>query len=212
MKFGGLSLTLGAAAALALLIVGASLSTTAGSNPDTDADGVVDLVDNCLGKKNSVNTEGWQDDCDLDGFGDECDGDLNNSGAVNITDYILFGASFNKSHGDANWNHCADMNASGTVNITDYILFGGQFNKVPGPSGLKCASTDATAGNMTGRNRCWFLPNHRVRCPHVGPDRAAAADANDILTNATNGRDLRFINKHHYADRVGELGGHCVFP
>ena len=84
MKLGGLSMTLGAAAALALLIVGASLSTTAGSNPDADNDGVVDLVDNCLGKSNPVNVHGWQDDCDHDGFGDACDGDLNNDGHVNV--------------------------------------------------------------------------------------------------------------------------------
>ena len=68
MKLGGLSMTLGAAAALALLIVGASLSTTAGSNPDADNDGVVDLVDNCSARSNPVNDQGWQNDCDFDGF------------------------------------------------------------------------------------------------------------------------------------------------
>ena len=60
MKLNRLSLTLGASGALALLIVGASLTTTAGSNPDADGDGVIDLVDNCLGIANGVNAQGWQ--------------------------------------------------------------------------------------------------------------------------------------------------------
>ena len=90
MKFGGLSLTLGAAGALALMIVGGSLSTTAGSNPDQDHDGVVDLVDNCLGVNNPVNDQGYQPDCDFDGFGDECDGDLTNDGLVNVPDFNEF--------------------------------------------------------------------------------------------------------------------------
>ena len=109
MKFGGLSLTLGAAGALALMIVGASLSTTAGSNPDADHDGVVDLVDNCLGKANSVNAQGWQSDCDFDGFGDICDGDLDNSGSTDASDFIDFSGAFFSSVGFPNWNHCADM-------------------------------------------------------------------------------------------------------
>ena len=207
MKFGGLSLTLGAAGALALLIVGASLSTTAGSNPDADSDGVVDLVDNCLNKANVPNAQGYQDDCDFDGFGDQCDGDLDNSGGITISDFLLFGASFNKDFGDVGFNECADMSPNGSVNITDYILFGAQqLAGVPGPSGLQCATLDASAANMTGRSRCWFLPNSRVRCI---PGDAGANDAG-VLTSAVSGRDLRFINKEHYANLAGPLGGHCA--
>ena len=206
MKFGGLSLTLGTAGALALLIVGASLSTTAGSNPDADNDGVVDLVDNCVGTNNGPNAQGYQDDCDFDGFGDPCDGDLNNTGAINVADFLLFGASFNKSVGDLLFNECADMNASGAVNVTDFILFGGQqVAGMPGPSGLQCASLDASAANMTGQTRCWFLPNSRVRC---SPSDAGTNDAG-ILTSSVSGRDLRFINKAHYANLPGPAGGHC---
>jgi hypothetical protein len=207
MKFGGLSLTLGASGALALLIVGASLSTTAGSNPDADGDTIIDLVDNCLGKQNKPNAQGYQDDCDFDGFGDACDGDLDNSGAVTVADFILFGASFLKLPGAPLFNECADMNQSGTVNVPDFLLFGAQqIAGVPGPSGLKCAKLDASSPNMTGRARCWFLNNQRIRCP-VG---SQLADASGILTNPTSTRDLRFINKRHYAHIPGGLGGHCV--
>lgn len=207
MKFGGLSLTLGAAGALALLIVGASLSTTAGSNPDADNDGVVDLVDNCSAKSNPVNAQGYQDDCDFDGFGDQCDGDLNNSGAVNVADFLLFGASFNKSVGNPSFNECADMNASGVVNVPDYLLYGAQqIAGAPGPSGLQCAGTTGADPNMTGQQRCWFLPTHRVRCSPGD----AGANAQGILTSAISGRDLRFVSKDHYADIPGPNGGHCA--
>lgn len=211
MKFGGLSMTLGAAGALALAIVGASLSTTAGSNPDADADGVVDLVDNCLGVPNPVNAQGWQDDCDLDGFGDQCDADLNNNGISNSQDFGAFGATYFKVVGDPTWNHCADMNANGAVNGQDFGLFGARYFKEPGPSGLKCASTVDGSANLTGKTRCWFLPTHRVRC---SPDNGNAEGSNHegILTDAGNGRDLRFINKKHYADLTGSLGQHCVYP
>jgi hypothetical protein len=153
-----------------------------------------------------VNAQGWQDDCDFDGFGDSCDGDLNNSGEVNGTDFVFFGKSFNKSVGDPAFNACADMNASGAVNGTDYVFFGKQqLNGVPGPSGLKCASLVPGSGNLTGKNRCWFLPNHRVKC---SPSDAQANDQG-ILTNPVSGRDLRFINKRHYANLSGPAGGHC---
>ena len=49
MKLGGFSVTLGAVAALALLVVGAS-GTFAGPTPDSDGDGVKNLVDNCMAK------------------------------------------------------------------------------------------------------------------------------------------------------------------
>lgn len=215
MKLGGLSMTLGAAGALALLIVGASLSTTAGSNPDADGDGVVDLVDNCLGKANAVNAQGWQDDCDFDGFGDACDGDFDNSGHVTVSDFIAFGQTFKKDRHDGHnpaYNTCADADGNGTVNVSDFISFGQQFKKGPGPSGLKCASRVSGSANLTGKNRCWFLPNHRVRCTHKASGRAAGANDDGVLTDTASGRDLRFLNKRHYADLHGAAGGHCVYP
>jgi len=206
-------MTLGVAAALALLIVGASLSTTAGSNPDADNDGVVDLVDNCLDKANPVNAQGWQEDCDFDGFGDECDGDLNNDGGVGIPDFSVFGGAFLKPQDSPGWNGCADFNHDGGVGIPDFSIFGSLFLQPLGPSGLKCASNVGGSANLTGQQRCWFLPNHRVKCPHDSSgNKAEDADDDGILTNALNRRDLRFINHRHYKDLSGAAGAHCVYP
>ena len=42
MKFGGFSLALGAGAALALLLAGTSMESTAGASPDVDSDTVLE--------------------------------------------------------------------------------------------------------------------------------------------------------------------------
>jgi hypothetical protein len=214
MKLGGFSMTLGAAAALALMIVGASLSTTAGSNPDADGDGIVDLVDNCTIIPNSNNDQGYQDDCDFDGFGDKCDGDFTQDGNVNVPDFGIFSQSFKKPQSDPNYNTCADMTADGSVNVPDFSLFSQNFKKGPGPSGLKCASFDQSSLTMLGERRCIFLPNHRVRCPHLSDGtRATGANDDGILTHPFSSRDLRFVNKNHYDDPgVGYEDGHCLYP
>ena len=173
MKLGGFSVTLGAVAALALLVVGAS-GTFAGPTPDSDSDGVKNLVDNCVDAPNGTNTQGLQVDSDRDGFGNQCDGDLNNSGGVNVTDFVLFGGAFGTNCGavdvagcaDPAYDAAADLNSSGGVNVTDFVLFGAQFSAgVPGPSGLLCAINDDSsalqktryAGSQSGKNPCETL-------------------------------------------------------
>ncbi|MFP6661942.1 MAG: hypothetical protein VCB78_10840, partial [Myxococcota bacterium] len=61
MKFGGFSLTLGAAAAFALLVTGAS-SVMAGADQDHDGDGVDNVWDNCMAVPNGVTVAGVQRD------------------------------------------------------------------------------------------------------------------------------------------------------
>ena len=216
MKLGGFSVTLGAVAALALLVVGAS-GTFAGPTPDSDGDGVKNLVDTCVDVGNGANTQGVQVDSDRDGFGNECDGDLNNSGGVNVTDFVLFGSAFGTSCGavgtsgcaDASYSAAADMNSSGGVNVTDFVLFGAQFSAgVPGPSGLLCAINDDSsalqktryAGSQSGKNPCETLGTFRVKC------------SGNLLRNQATGAPLRYIgNDKLRPDLPGHDGGHCVW-
>jgi hypothetical protein len=217
MKLGGFSVTLGAVAALALLVVGAS-GTFAGPTPDSDADGVKNLIDDCMSIPNAVNDQGVQNDFDRDGFGQPCDGDLNQSGATNTTDFIMFGASYGESClFDVATNACsnaaflavADMKPSGTVNTTDFILFGGNLLLgTPGPSGLLCAvNSDSSAtrtaryeDSLTGRHPCEFFPTYRTKCAGV------------VLMSDVTGTALRFIGNDDYRPLVGgHEGGHCVW-
>jgi len=98
---------------------------------DSDGDGVLDNVDNCI-----LHSNVSQLDTDADGYGNRCDADLNNSSTVNITDYSIFGSHFGSVVGDANYNPDADFNGSGSINITDYSIFGSLWAKPPGPSAL----------------------------------------------------------------------------
>lgn len=96
---------------------------------DADADGVVDVVDNC-----SVAANPGQCDSDGDGYGNQCDADLNNNGAVNAQDTTLFREQLGQTATGPAWK-TADLNCSGAVNAQDTTLFRQLLGKPPGPSG-----------------------------------------------------------------------------
>jgi glucose/arabinose dehydrogenase/PKD repeat protein len=103
--------------------------------PDTDADGVGDSVDNCTAVANGpvIPDAGGnsQRDTDGDGYGNVCDADLNQDGNVNFADLALFRAVFGTADPDA------DLNGSGgSVNAGDLAIFRALFGRPPGPSGL----------------------------------------------------------------------------
>ena len=101
---------------------------------DTDADGVVDALDNCRLVSNST-----QVDSNGDGYGNRCDGDLNNNGATNAQDYVLFRQQLGQPSVAPTYN-AADINANGAVNAQDYVLFRGLLGSAPGLSGI-CLDT-----------------------------------------------------------------------
>lgn len=90
---------------------------------DSDDDGVLDDVDNCLEVKNAA-----QIDSNGDGYGNACDGDLNNDDIVNTLDVGLFRQAFGTTDPDA------DFNADGIVNTLDVGRFRAMFGSAPGPS------------------------------------------------------------------------------
>ena len=76
-------ITLGCAIMLA---VGLSLGVGAGPIVDTDGDGVIDEIDNCVISRNSE-----QCDTDLDGYGNGCDGDFTQEMVAGVADFNTFG-------------------------------------------------------------------------------------------------------------------------
>lgn len=98
--------------------------TNLGGGDDTDGDGILDPVDNCVLVMNAP-----QRDTDGDGIGNFCDGDFNNDGIINFADFSFWTPLFQSSDPDA------DMDGSGSVNFGDYALLVSYFLEAPGPVG-----------------------------------------------------------------------------
>ena len=89
---------------------------------DTDGDGVLDLVDNCLTAANPS-----QLDTDADLFGNACDADFNNDQVINFLDFVGLSGAFQTA------NPVFDLNGDGVVNFLDISMFVPFFNSTPGP-------------------------------------------------------------------------------
>ncbi len=92
---------------------------------DSDSDGVVDAVDNCVLSANPDQT-----DSNADGYGNACDADLNDDCIVNATDLGLLRTVFFTADADA------DFTGDGIVNASDLGVMRATFFTPPGPSGL----------------------------------------------------------------------------
>jgi len=91
--------------------------------PDSDGDGIANKYDNCSRKSNPD-----QRDTNGDGFGNACDADLNNDGATNAQDTVLFRSSFGSTNADA------DFNGNGVVNAADATIYRSLLGSPPGPA------------------------------------------------------------------------------
>ncbi len=98
-----------------------------GRPADSDNDGTIDLIDNCVQIANAD-----QRDTNGDGYGNLCDPDLSNDGIVNFEDVALWVPFFNQiDNGDA------DFNGDGSVNFLDFNIILEFFFRPPGPSNVE---------------------------------------------------------------------------
>ncbi len=133
-----------------LLALGLSISSFAGVDPDTDADGVTDSNDNCVTVPNGPGggTCANQEDGltvenvdDPDGYGVSCDTDFNDNGATDGGDLgemltAALGIASTDVHTDLNCNGAADGADLGQT-LSDALGIAAS----PGPSGKACAGT-----------------------------------------------------------------------
>ncbi|MBT8132354.1 MAG: thrombospondin type 3 repeat-containing protein, partial [Gammaproteobacteria bacterium] len=123
------------------------------SPPDQDADGILDVQDNCPFEFNpgqeDADSDGLGNVCDnctevsnpdqcdtnSDGFGNICDADLNNDNIVNSFDLSIMRAEFGNS-GKSD----ADLNCDEIVNSFDLSIMRSNFGQAPGPSGTNTSS------------------------------------------------------------------------
>ncbi|MBL8199406.1 MAG: hypothetical protein JNK40_00410, partial [Chromatiales bacterium] len=100
------------------------------TNPDSDGDGVLNGMDNCILIPNPS-----QCDSDGDGYGNHCDGDLTGNGVTNAQDTVVFRTQLGRASSAPVYN-AADLNCNGAVNAQDTVLFRQLLGKPPGPSGF----------------------------------------------------------------------------
>lgn len=125
----------------ALLALGLSFGSFAGSITDTDGDGVPDSFDNCVVRDNgplqSTGACNGQEDANLDGYGQPCDFDYNNNGQPDASDLAgMLGVLGNPAA------TAQDNNCNGAPDAGDLAALLGQLGvPVSGQSGLACAGT-----------------------------------------------------------------------
>jgi hypothetical protein len=122
-------------------LIGYPIASFAGLAPDTDSDGIPDVLDKCtLDSRNASATC----DTDVDGYGNPCDADFDQNFAVSSVDFSTFFVPAFKGGSSARGQ---DMDCNGAVVSTDFSAFfvpkfkGALGGAVPGPSGLSCAGT-----------------------------------------------------------------------
>lgn len=120
--------------AFCVAIASLPLMAFGGPAPDTDEDGVPDVLDNCSSVA-QVGVEFCDDD--VNGFGNVCDWDLTGDGAVNTDEVPLLPAHL--ADGGAT---PSDLNCDGATNTDDVLLIPARLGAgFPGPSGLPCAGS-----------------------------------------------------------------------
>ena len=116
------------------------LATHAGVAPDTDNDGIPDVLDKCTLDSRNVSASC---DTDVDGYGNPCDADFDQNLSVASTDFGNFFIPAFK--GFVSPSRGQDMDCNASVNSTDFGNYfvpkfkGALGGPVPGPSGLACA-------------------------------------------------------------------------
>ncbi len=127
----------------ALLALGLSFGSFAGSITDADGDGVPDAFDNCVTTPNgplaATGQCDAQEDGNLDGYGNACDFDANDDGAMGLDDL----GDYIDNAAVVSTNPVYDNNCDGATGLDDLgnAIDNNAIVAIPGPSGLACAGT-----------------------------------------------------------------------
>jgi parallel beta-helix repeat protein len=175
-------------------------------DPDRDADGVLDPLDNCLAHANGPEAgPNDQLDADGDGVGNVCDGDFGQDAFVGAPDFNVFvrcwGRTAGAAGGPSDDPTCSesDMDGGGTTGIADFFHFLGVYNGAPGPVGAKQGRSLWVWPGQSIQAAIDRAPEYgeiRVR-PGVYPEGASETNGLSITKNG-----IRLIGESSGEDRV----------
>jgi hypothetical protein len=114
--------------------------TATSEESDADGDGVPDWNDNCTEQANPD-----QRDTNQDGYGNLCDADVDDNGAVGLSDFNVFRLHFGRTSTSGNFDPNVDLTGDGAIGLAEFNLLRGAFGGSPGPSGLACAGSPPCA-------------------------------------------------------------------
>lgn len=120
----------------AVALIGLPMAGWAGVAVDTDGDGVVDVLDNCVAKPNAS-----QNDSDGDGCGNACDQDITQDGVVAILDFSALALAFGSTVPPANPALDFTEPPDHIIAILDFSAMSLVFTGTPGPSGTTSGTT-----------------------------------------------------------------------
>lgn len=128
------------ASLLAAILLSTGLVGVAQQAPpvDSDGDGVIDPLDNCIEEVNPT-----QCDADQDGYGTTCDADYDQDFFVGPLDWPPMRTAYEEWMEMGTMSEPAELdhNCDGVVGTADLIQFLELYASVPGPSGRQCAGS-----------------------------------------------------------------------
>lgn len=133
---------------IGLVLAGLLLAGAVWAETDTDGDGVMDSMDNCIEIGNPL-----QRDADEDGYGTSCDPDFNNDGVVGMPDFAIW---IPYRMGLVPCEAVVDMSPDSPTpqcDASDDLVITAFYGEPPGPSGLVGAAVP-----LLGTLARWLLP------------------------------------------------------
>ena len=92
-----------------------------------------------------------------------CPGDFDNSGSVDLADFLVFAGAFGTGSSDANYDARMDLDSNGSVDLGDFLRFAGVFGtQCPDGNGNRNGNGNDVPTPTDGDITTWNLPQNAI--------------------------------------------------